>query len=480
MKNIILPFVFGSFFFLISLNLFSQVGIGTTSPNSSSILDLESTTQGVLTPRMSSVQRIAISSPANGLLVYDTDEGAFYYYENSTWNKLQSKIRDNYKLIKSVADLAPELVAGGGSIYMLDTNTYYEINGTIVLAAPIDLNEAYISGLDANEDILVRAGGTIFAGSNGGSIRNLTLTAPGGSIFGLTGSGAETLVFQNSIIGNSGSVGAISAFGVVFMNIIQLVNNTTGITYTNIDNVLLSNVAWFDTNAGTYETYVGTFDLIEKTSGFSKVSSGVTGIDVSSNPAVSQGTLLNTPFSGAGTYVNGYTVGSYTGFNFNNNWFVNSPGLPLEADSNATGYYYMTGNTTNTNFVTNNVPVKVEGATTSSDLFRTSSTDNRLVYEGKEVREFLVICTGALDHGTTATPNGRIYDFFLYKIPVVGAPGIVSAISSERRFSNNDVGNFSMTGLINLAPGDAIEIWVSVNNASNIDTDFTRLSVVLK
>ncbi|WP_034044838.1 hypothetical protein [Wocania ichthyoenteri] len=479
MKNRIL-FILTSLFFLISIVSFSQVGIGTTSPDASSVLDIASTTQGILTPRMTTVQRTAITTPADGLLVYDTDEGAFYYYESSTWNKLK-KERNNYKLIKNVTDLASELAAGGGSSYLLDTDTYYEINGTITLAAPIDLNDAYISGLDANEDILVRVGGVMFSGSNGGSIRSLTLTAPGGSIFALTGSGTETLVFQNCIVANSGSVGSISTFGVVFKSIIQLVNNTTGVTYTSIGNVLLSNVAWFDTNAGTFETYVGTFDLIEKVTGFCKVPAGATGIDVSANPTVAQGSLLNTPFSGAGIYIDGYTVGSYTGFSFNNNWFVNCPGLPLEADWNTTGYYYMTGNTTVTNFVTANTPVKIAGTTTASDLFRTTSPiDNRLVYDGKETREFEVICTGTVDNDANA-PNARIYEFSLRKIPSVGAPVILPGISSERRFSNNDIGNFTLIGIVSLGPGDAIEVYASVNNVGGtLNTIVTRLSVVLK
>ncbi|GAA4975287.1 hypothetical protein [Algibacter aquimarinus] len=476
MKNILPKLL--TLFCLFSLELFPQVGINTTSPDASAVLDMVSTTQGVLTPRMTSAQRLLIVTPAEGLLVFDTDQNAFYFYNGTEWIELDK--RNNYKLVKSVADLADELLAGGGASYLLTSNTYYEINGTITLAAPIDINDAYISGLDANEDVLVRVGGEIFSGANGGSLRNLTLVAPGGSIFNLSGSGAETLVFQNCIVANSGSLGNISSFGVVFMNIIQIVNNSDGITFTNIDSLLLSNVAWFGNNAGTFETYVGTFSLIEKISGFCTVPSGAVGIDVSADPTVTTGVINSTTFSGAGTYINGYTTGSYVGFNFNNAWDINCPGIPVESDAAATGYYYMAGNTTNTNFVTNNVAVKVGGLTTSDGLFRMSSIDNRLVYEGREAREFQVICTGALDHGTTATPNGRIYEFFLSKTPNGGSPTLMPAISSERRFSNNDVGNFSMVGLIFLEPGDAIEIWVSINNASNVDTDFTRLSVVLK
>ncbi len=52
---------------------FSQVGIGTTTPNSSSILDIESTNKGVLFPRLTTVQKNAIVSPEKGLMIFDTD-----------------------------------------------------------------------------------------------------------------------------------------------------------------------------------------------------------------------------------------------------------------------------------------------------------------------------------------------------------------------------------------------------------------------
>ena len=64
----------------------AQVGIGTTNPDSSSILELNSTSQGVLISRMTETQRDAISSPATGLLIYQTDGSAgFYYYDSSAW-----------------------------------------------------------------------------------------------------------------------------------------------------------------------------------------------------------------------------------------------------------------------------------------------------------------------------------------------------------------------------------------------------------
>ncbi|MDT7830910.1 FISUMP domain-containing protein [Flavobacteriaceae bacterium S356] len=57
----------------ISFNTWSQVGVGTSNPDASAALEISSTTKGVLLPRMTKAQMEAITSPAEGLLVYCTD-----------------------------------------------------------------------------------------------------------------------------------------------------------------------------------------------------------------------------------------------------------------------------------------------------------------------------------------------------------------------------------------------------------------------
>lgn len=57
-------------------------------PDASAVLELESTSQGFLPPRMTTAQRTAISSPADGLLVFDTDIPALYIYEDGAWASL--------------------------------------------------------------------------------------------------------------------------------------------------------------------------------------------------------------------------------------------------------------------------------------------------------------------------------------------------------------------------------------------------------
>jgi len=83
------PQAFFIIFLLFSISKsFAQVGIGTTSPNVSSMLDIKSTTAGILIPRMTQTQRnaITVNTATIGLLIYQTDNtSGFYYYNGTSW-----------------------------------------------------------------------------------------------------------------------------------------------------------------------------------------------------------------------------------------------------------------------------------------------------------------------------------------------------------------------------------------------------------
>ena len=69
-----------------------SAGIGTTDPHPSSVLDMVSTSKGVLVPRMTKVQRDAIVSPATGLLIYQTNVNAgFFFYNGSSWTAISTQ-----------------------------------------------------------------------------------------------------------------------------------------------------------------------------------------------------------------------------------------------------------------------------------------------------------------------------------------------------------------------------------------------------
>ena len=65
------------FLFTQCLNLSAQVGIGTSTPDASAALEVTSTNQGFLPPRMTAAQRDAISNPAAGLVLYCIDCGIY-------------------------------------------------------------------------------------------------------------------------------------------------------------------------------------------------------------------------------------------------------------------------------------------------------------------------------------------------------------------------------------------------------------------
>jgi len=74
---------------LLTATTYAQVGINTNNPDASSALEIESTTGGILIPRLTETQRDAIVSPASGLMIYQTDEiSGFYFYDGTQWTSV--------------------------------------------------------------------------------------------------------------------------------------------------------------------------------------------------------------------------------------------------------------------------------------------------------------------------------------------------------------------------------------------------------
>jgi hypothetical protein len=82
-------------FLCLTLPVHAQVGIGTTSPSPRAVLELKSSTnnQGFLVPRLTTAQRNAISglsAQENGLMVFDSEDQKFYYWQNTQWLPLRT------------------------------------------------------------------------------------------------------------------------------------------------------------------------------------------------------------------------------------------------------------------------------------------------------------------------------------------------------------------------------------------------------
>lgn len=95
MKQVITVIIF----LFISLTAVSQNNVGIKSdgslPDSSAKLDIQSTTQGVLLPRMTTAQRNSMPKKAPGLIVFDTDKQTLYIYNGARWNALAAVTNDD-------------------------------------------------------------------------------------------------------------------------------------------------------------------------------------------------------------------------------------------------------------------------------------------------------------------------------------------------------------------------------------------------
>lgn len=107
---------------IVWINIHAQgVGINdsNTNPDPSAILDIESDDKGVLVPRMTAVQRNAISVPAKGLLVYDTDSSKFFVYDLN-WKPIGNG-KNGSTVLNGI--IAPTTEGVDGDFY-INTSTY--------------------------------------------------------------------------------------------------------------------------------------------------------------------------------------------------------------------------------------------------------------------------------------------------------------------------------------------------------------------
>ena len=135
----------------------AQVGISSvpSSPDPSSMLDIKSTTTGMLCPRMKEIERNSIILPAHSLLIYQTDIVPGYYYNEGSpstplWVKLETNLSSLEHIGRIPIDSLPYTISNSGSYYLtknLTGTTGIKISTSNV---SIDLNGHSIKGLPGN------------------------------------------------------------------------------------------------------------------------------------------------------------------------------------------------------------------------------------------------------------------------------------------------------------------------------------------
>lgn len=121
-------------YFLLSFSCFSQVKItneiGTPPADASAILDINSNgNKGVLLPRLTSIQRLGINSPASGLMVFDLDKKTIYSNIGTSLNPIWQAVLTTNN-ISSTTTIIPVTDNSGSNVLgfkLIDGNTIGQV-----------------------------------------------------------------------------------------------------------------------------------------------------------------------------------------------------------------------------------------------------------------------------------------------------------------------------------------------------------------
>jgi microcystin-dependent protein len=173
--------------FALAASVQAQVGFNNPNPDPSSLLDLTANNKGLLVPRLSSAQRAAIGSPAQSLLVFDTDKQGFYFFNSGTWYALNEWVKDagsNNVSLNGNASISGSI--SSGSIVNSGTLSTSTINSTgAITGGSISTN----GGVNAGS---VASSGTVSGGnfSTSGAVNTGSLNVTGYSSNALVPTGA--------------------------------------------------------------------------------------------------------------------------------------------------------------------------------------------------------------------------------------------------------------------------------------------------
>ena len=223
-----------------SNSIFSQVGIGTTTPQASAELDVTSTNKGFLPPRMTQAQRDAIASPATGLIVWCTNcgtAGELQVYNGTVWSASGSAASG--LIIKRVA--MNTLTAGANGLYTItDTDlpsnaslpilvSYEDVAGTVttvnlsnraagvfsVTLAATAANTGFLNYAYPSENVTVVAGTTGATGPAGPAGANGSNGAAGAAATVAVGTVTALAAGATPTVTNSGTTAAATLnFGI--------------------------------------------------------------------------------------------------------------------------------------------------------------------------------------------------------------------------------------------------------------------------
>ena len=266
---------------MVSQALKAQVAINSNgvAANSSAILDVSSSSAGILVPRMTSAQRLVINSPADGLLVFDTSTESFWYYKSSTWHQ----INFDGALVDADGDTKIQIEESSDEDVIrfdIGGNEYFTMNGprfnTLNSGSSVFIGESAgaVDDLSDNKNIFI---GFEAGKVNTTGFRNIAL--------GVRALKSSVAVNDNVAIGyfalSNSTSGINTALGYQALRDNTIGDDNTSIGYgtlemntTGNDNTAIGDLSLNDNTTGDDNTAVGSWTLYKNTMGVSNCAFG--------------------------------------------------------------------------------------------------------------------------------------------------------------------------------------------------------------
>ena len=237
MKNYIYA-ILGIIFLIIPAGLDAQASINTdnAAPDPSAMLDIQSIDRGFLMPRMTENDRLALSTPANGLLLFQTDNDAGFHYNEGT-----SSIPEWARMAIQTSSLSCETripidSVFNGTNYIIDEQGSYYFTGNITLTLNSNTDGIVI---DAN-NVSLDLNGYTLNGSNVGDDGIMVLGDQDNIIIkngivenwdgeGVNGLNADQSIFVDLMVRNNGGDGLVTDFNCLIYRCVGEGNGEDGL-----------------------------------------------------------------------------------------------------------------------------------------------------------------------------------------------------------------------------------------------------------
>lgn len=438
-----------------------NVGINTTGalPDPKAMLDIASTSSGLLIPRMTGAQRDAIAAPPAGLQVFNLTTNTLDLYKAGRWESVAlTAPNTNLVYVYSLGDLP----APTGNAITLDGNRMYVFSGVVNISPNyLNLNGASLRGTDPSKDgVLSSVSGAVLR-STGVSVymENLAVLPASGSTKAYDFADATGTKFCNLFSGCSVVEAGVPSLGVGQVSGFQAVtisqnywNCQDGIKVTgnmgkfcSATNFIVGIAAG---GAGIEFMPSLAINDIDLSNNYF-IYPGQTGVKVDAGAAIDRGRMTTNMFRGVTTQISGFN--SYTpAWEMRQNTYI--------SNTRALGSVYLNNNQTPTALPIVGTFYKIAGTTTTIKEQRFVATDNRLTYTGKEtITAKVLIVVGAKspvvnsDFSIALAKNGVV-------IPIPN--GSMAAAANNQSFQ------VTLTTEVDMVAGDYLEAFIRTNNGN--------------